>query len=401
MVLMVSINISIYRFFLPRILENTDKFSQMNEKLSNDVNNDNKMFVNRFRRHLLWLNESYQNATLVNKNEDVYDANLSTTIKSENCPSLYVNQSENMRLVTEIRNWIEVNDYVNITSYDTDISFIGPKSKESFKYLNSRSKENINIHEERYSRRKSVNGNKKRREYSKPSLLPSTDDLNSMKTDHQHIKYMHVFNSVNHDHQYLKLFKKIHRKDDTFYVLSFNSDHILLPASAYNKTSRPKIALMFPATNEHLFNSNNNGKMTLMQIDCEIMNTIMLEFPNKNGNNERNENYNSTSKNRRIKANFFKTTEEYRNNNSSSKFNNSYRIITAKSPISTSSLQHQQHQAQHHQYNKSSVNGHHHLSENLNNREKSSIDEFFKRSSSSSKLLFKQPPFYFNKKILA
>ncbi|GBP05602.1 Cyclic AMP-dependent transcription factor ATF-6 alpha [Eumeta japonica] len=73
--------------------------------------------------------------------------------------------------------------------------------------------------------------------------------------------------------EYLRLFKGIKRQDDTFYVLSFNMDHILLPASAYNKSSRPKMSLMLPAGDPL-----NNGDIVLMQIDCEVINTTELEI---------------------------------------------------------------------------------------------------------------------------
>ena len=46
--------------------------------------------------------------------------------------------------------------------------------------------------------------------------------------------------------QYAAFFDAIHRRDDTFYVVSFSGDHLLLPALAHNKTLRPKMALVFP-----------------------------------------------------------------------------------------------------------------------------------------------------------
>jgi len=44
------------------------------------------------------------------------------------------------------------------------------------------------------------------------------------------------------------LFESIERQDDTFYVVSFSGDHLLLPAShnASNTTLRPKMSLVFP-----------------------------------------------------------------------------------------------------------------------------------------------------------
>lgn len=51
------------------------------------------------------------------------------------------------------------------------------------------------------------------------------------------------------------LFDSIERQDDTFYVVSFSGDHLLLPAShnASNTTLRPKMSLVFPTL-------SSNGK---------------------------------------------------------------------------------------------------------------------------------------------
>lgn len=79
--------------------------------------------------------------------------------------------------------------------------------------------------------------------------------------------------------KYASFFEEIHRQNDTFYVVSFRADHLLLPATAHNKTFRPKMSLMLPAWN---LNNNNNastdGTVTLMQIDCEVLNTSMINI---------------------------------------------------------------------------------------------------------------------------
>lgn len=46
---------------------------------------------------------------------------------------------------------------------------------------------------------------------------------------------------------YAEFFEAINRKDDTFYVVSFNADHMLLPALHHNKTRRPKMSLILPS----------------------------------------------------------------------------------------------------------------------------------------------------------
>lgn len=43
------------------------------------------------------------------------------------------------------------------------------------------------------------------------------------------------------------LLHAIRRRDDTFYVVSFSGDHLLLPAIAHNNTLRPKMSLVLPS----------------------------------------------------------------------------------------------------------------------------------------------------------
>ncbi|XP_016070860.1 PREDICTED: cyclic AMP-dependent transcription factor ATF-6 beta isoform X3 [Miniopterus natalensis] len=47
----------------------------------------------------------------------------------------------------------------------------------------------------------------------------------------------------------------IDRREDTFYVVSFRRDHLLLPAISHNKTSRPKMSLVMPAMAPNAFPS--------------------------------------------------------------------------------------------------------------------------------------------------
>lgn len=69
----------------------------------------------------------------------------------------------------------------------------------------------------------------------------------------------------------------IDRREDTFYVVSFRRDHLLLPAISHNKTSRPKMSLVMPAmaVNESLYNSSGLYEM-MMQVDCEVMDTRIV-----------------------------------------------------------------------------------------------------------------------------
>ncbi|XP_044837863.1 cyclic AMP-dependent transcription factor ATF-6 beta isoform X1 [Mauremys mutica] len=71
----------------------------------------------------------------------------------------------------------------------------------------------------------------------------------------------------------------IDRREDTFYVVSFRRDHLLLPAISHNKTTRPKMSLVMPAMalNESLYNASR-GFEVMMQIDCEVMDTRVIHI---------------------------------------------------------------------------------------------------------------------------
>ncbi|TRY65684.1 hypothetical protein DNTS_005535, partial [Danionella cerebrum] len=72
----------------------------------------------------------------------------------------------------------------------------------------------------------------------------------------------------------------IDRREDTFYVVSFRRDHLLLPAISHNKTSRPKMSLVMPAMaiNESRYNASSpsGGYEMMMQVDCEVMDTRII-----------------------------------------------------------------------------------------------------------------------------
>uniref|UniRef100_A0A250YKV5 Cyclic AMP-dependent transcription factor ATF-6 beta n=1 Tax=Castor canadensis TaxID=51338 RepID=A0A250YKV5_CASCN len=73
----------------------------------------------------------------------------------------------------------------------------------------------------------------------------------------------------------------IDRREDTFYVVSFQRDHLLLPAISHNKTSRPKMSLVMPAMapNETLSGRGAPGDYEeMMQIECEVMDTRVIHI---------------------------------------------------------------------------------------------------------------------------
>nr|KAF6396167.1 activating transcription factor 6 [Rousettus aegyptiacus] len=70
----------------------------------------------------------------------------------------------------------------------------------------------------------------------------------------------------------------IRRRGDTFYVVSFRRDHLLLPATTHNKTTRPKMSIVLPAVNINENVINGQDYEVMMQIDCQVMDTRILHI---------------------------------------------------------------------------------------------------------------------------
>ncbi|XP_062127899.1 uncharacterized protein LOC133840214 isoform X1 [Drosophila sulfurigaster albostrigata] len=101
--------------------------------------------------------------------------------------------------------------------------------------------------------------------------------FNERLTDIEHkqrkMDTLNTQRSDNKTNDSINLFKGIKRQDDTFYVLSFNTQHILVSPSTRDKSARPKISLLLPTAEP-----SHNGDMMMMQVDCEVFNTKELEI---------------------------------------------------------------------------------------------------------------------------
>ncbi|KAH8280175.1 hypothetical protein KR054_009047, partial [Drosophila jambulina] len=101
-------------------------------------------------------------------------------------------------------------------------------------------------------------------------------DLNDFSSDIQG-KRRKVDKKINkimfNKREQINLINGIKRKDDTFYAISFDMDHILLSPSKLNNSGRPKMSLLFPR-----FNQGPNGEVMFVQVDCEVFNTRDLDL---------------------------------------------------------------------------------------------------------------------------
>lgn len=191
------------------------------------------------------------------------------------CPvSISVNQTESIRLASELQRWIgDFPEYFNISKNannldlneisDYLLSAAGGRAIKSF----YNQIQNIGKHNKPASK-KSERG----KDSSNYRKLNANVGVQTARTNGNENR-VQVYNAD--AIKYAEFFDEIRRQDDTFYVVSFKGDHLLLPAVAHNKTFRPKMSLMLPAVNGSF---SDNGKFTLMQIDCEVINTSMLHI---------------------------------------------------------------------------------------------------------------------------
>lgn len=173
------------------------------------------------------------------------------------CGTSNGNQSEYSRLVMNLQKLINVSEYHNI-SMKFDIE---RDNSHGFKYSTDflelpdikRQPENLGSRKRflGYNSRLSEIESKKRKE----------DIQKQEKT------------SINASSELTSLSKAIKRRDDTFYILSLNAQHLFLSPSSYNKSMRPKISFLLPTAEP-----GPNGDIAMMQVDCEVFNTKELEL---------------------------------------------------------------------------------------------------------------------------
>jgi hypothetical protein len=68
-------------------------------------------------------------------------------------------------------------------------------------------------------------------------------------------------------------FEAIHRREDTFYVVSFSGDHLLLPAASRNQSARPRMSLILPSILLPV-----NGNFFVLYIKGSISSTFFVQL---------------------------------------------------------------------------------------------------------------------------
>ncbi|XP_034235080.1 cyclic AMP-dependent transcription factor ATF-6 alpha isoform X2 [Thrips palmi] len=194
------------------------------------------------------------------------------------CP-LYINQTESIRLDSELRRWIgsDPEHPYDQTQQEALKSkhFDNNKNRPNYKLSETSQEQSVgaasNMAAMPSTETKFDNGFKDKRTKLRRKSLANRASKKSANA----INEVEVYGVRPPLYDYTAFLDSFQRRDDTFYVVSFSGDHILLPAQAHNTSSRPKMSLVLPAVpiNKSMFGLNH---IRMMQIDCEVINTQML-----------------------------------------------------------------------------------------------------------------------------
>ncbi|ELT91969.1 hypothetical protein CAPTEDRAFT_216503 [Capitella teleta] len=120
---------------------------------------------------------------------------------------------------------------------------------------------------------------KKKKVYHTPRKMKAAmrEDIRNEQREIVNRQYeMQVFSGSQQN--YNQFLNAIHHRNDTFYVVSFRSDHLLLPATAQNSTMKPRMSLVMPAVGLNDTMAPPSGSVAMMQIDCEVTATQLVHI---------------------------------------------------------------------------------------------------------------------------
>jgi len=209
-------------------------------------------------RSLLWVEDNELQDKPEDLKPEVFLSNLTMPGDSSPQCTMSLNQTESSRLESDLKGWFNVDPSAAKSSKKRP-----DKKKEPRKSANK--KPNYPLANVIKTPLSSLTGSLYHLLIQEPSPTPSPHSLG-------------LYNSAPR-HTFDSFFEAIDRQDDTFYVVSFSGDHLLVPATNNTKTGRPRMSLLLPAVmSPNASQQSQPGSIAMMKIDCQVINTQMVHI---------------------------------------------------------------------------------------------------------------------------
>lgn len=176
--------------------------------------------------------------------EEEVDPALNVSVSSM-CP-MYINQSESIRLDNQLRGWFQIDPIAKNRSEPAKTSPLRRRPKKKDTSLGVYKSSLHSLPGSIYHM--FITDNVKPQQ-----KLGLVLNISALLSEPLTSLYLSSGNELTiYDHStprftYESFFEAIQRRDDTFYVVSFSGDHLLLPASFHNQSSRPRMSLLLPS----------------------------------------------------------------------------------------------------------------------------------------------------------
>jgi len=207
-------------------------------------------------RSLLWVEDTEEQGSTGEIKPEVFLSNITLTREAPQC-TMSLNQTESNRLESDLQGWFNVDPSAAKTSKKRPDQKREP-SKSPYK------KPNYPLANVVKTPLRSLTGSLYHLLIQEPSPTPTPHSLG-------------LYNSAPRN-TFASFFEAIDRQDDTFYVVSFSGDHLLVPATNQTKTGRVRMSLLLPAVISPNASQSQPDSVAMMKIDCQVLNTTMVHI---------------------------------------------------------------------------------------------------------------------------